>query len=39
VVRAPPDADPAAVLGWLLQAGDAMCRLPLTGWWWAAVYG
>jgi hypothetical protein len=39
VVRAPPDADPAAVLGWLLQAGDAMCRLPLTGWWRAAVYG
>ena len=39
VVHPPPDADPAEVLHWLLRAGDAVCRLPLTGRWVAAVYG
>lgn len=39
VVHPPVDAPPAEVLGWLLRAGDAVCRLPLTGWWAAAVYG
>jgi hypothetical protein len=39
VVHPPPGADPEAVLGWLLRAGDALCRLPLTGRWAAAVFG
>ena len=39
VVHPPPSAAPAEVLAWLLRAGDAMCRLPLTGRWVAAVYG
>ena len=38
VVRPPPDAASAEVLDWLLEAGDALCRLPLTGWWRAAVF-
>jgi hypothetical protein len=38
VVRPPADATAQAVLGWLLEAGDAVCRLPLTGWWRAAVF-
>jgi len=38
VVRPPADATSEVVLGWLLEAGDALCRLPLTGWWRAAVF-
>lgn len=38
VVHPPPEAGEAEVLEWLLRAGDAVCRLPLTGRWVAAVY-
>ena len=38
VVRPSREASPAEVLEWLLLAGDALCRLPLTGWWRAAVF-
>ena len=39
VVHPAPDAGPEEVLEWLLRVGDAVCRLPLTGRWVAAVYG
>jgi hypothetical protein len=38
VVHPSVDAPPEAVLGWLLRVGEALCRLPVTGWWTAAVY-
>ena len=34
----PEDATTADMLGWLLAAGEALCPVPLTGWWQAALY-
>ncbi len=39
VVHPPAAVGPEAVLRWLLGAGEALCVLPVTGWWRAAVYG
>jgi hypothetical protein len=39
VVHPPVEATPEAVLGWLLGAGEALCLLPVSGWWYAAVFG
>ena len=39
VVRPPAEVAPEPVLRWLLGAGEALCVLPVTGWWRAAVYG
>lgn len=38
VVALPDDAPPASVLTWLVRAGTALCRVPLSGWWRAAVH-
>jgi hypothetical protein len=39
VVHPAPEVGPEEALEWLLRVGDAVCRLPLTGRWVAAVYG
>jgi hypothetical protein len=39
VVAVHPDSAPLDVLDWLLRAGAALTRVPLTGAWQAAVYG
>jgi hypothetical protein len=39
VVRPPEGEGPAAVLAWLLGAGEVLCGPPVSGWWTAAVFG
>jgi hypothetical protein len=39
VIAVHPDAAHADVLDWLLGAGEALTRVPLTGTWQAAVHG
>jgi hypothetical protein len=34
-----PDSVHDDVLGWLLRAGEALTRVPLTGTWQAAIHG
>jgi hypothetical protein len=38
VATVPDDADPDAVLGWLVAAATEVSSLPLTGRWRAAFY-
>ena len=38
VAEVPADADNRAVVGWLLQAAAAVCQVPTTGRWEAAVH-
>jgi hypothetical protein len=38
LVRAPSEADDAAVLTWAIDAGTALCRADMTGQWRAVVY-
>jgi hypothetical protein len=38
VVNPPPETPLEDVVAWLLAAGEALCRLPITGRWRAAVY-
>jgi hypothetical protein len=39
VIAVHPDSPPEAALDWLLRAGAALSRVPLTGAWQAAVHG
>lgn len=38
VAEVPAEADHAAVLGWLIEAGLALCEVPVTGLWRADIY-
>ncbi len=38
VLRTPPDTPEAAVIGWCVRAGTALCRAEMTGEWRAVVY-
>jgi hypothetical protein len=38
IVAVPPAEDHAVTLGWLLDAGDRLCPIQLTGEWRASVY-
>ncbi len=38
VLRTAPDADPADVVTWCVQAGTALCLVDMTGQWQAVVY-
>ena len=38
VVHPPVDAPLDEVLGWLLGVGEALCLLPVSGWWYAAMF-
>jgi hypothetical protein len=39
VIAVHPDSVDDHVLGWLLRAGEALTRVPLTGTWQAAIHG
>jgi hypothetical protein len=38
VLRTAPDAFPADIVTWCVQAGTALCRVDMTGQWQAVVY-
>ncbi|HWD54216.1 MAG TPA: hypothetical protein VG346_03800 [Acidimicrobiales bacterium] len=38
VLRASPEAPPASVVGWCVQAGTTLCMTDMTGQWQAVVY-
>jgi hypothetical protein len=38
LLRTAPDADPAAIVTWCVQAGTALCLVDMTGQWQAVVY-
>jgi hypothetical protein len=38
VVAVPDGTDPAAIVEWLVRAGTALCPVPLSGWWRAAIH-
>ena len=38
VVNVVPVEEPAVILGWLLDAGTALCPVDVTGWWDAVVH-
>ncbi len=38
VLAVPDDAPHAAIVEWLVEAGTALCPIPLSGWWRAAIH-
>jgi hypothetical protein len=38
VLRTSPDASPASIVSWCVQAGTTLCRADMTGQWQAVVY-
>lgn len=38
VLAVPDDTAPASIVSWLIDAGTALCAVPLSGWWRAAIH-
>jgi len=38
VLRVAPETTPGEALVWLLAAGERLCAVPVTGWWFASVF-